>query len=171
MGRNQPISIAKRCCKLRLKTGRSLSMSMGEDAGESRAQPALRHWGFPCSISEIRFRDVAFLLIVALTIWGWVDVRRRGRIEPRNLEAHRTDFTVFTEAGSAFFDGRDPYRVTNPRGWFYLYPPLLALLVSPLSVFDGPAQVGVWYALSVAAAFGCYGECLRLWRFLAPTGN
>ena len=139
---------------------------MGDDAGElmatpvpwARTQRVLRHWGFPCSLAEIRFREVAFLLIVALTFWGHVDVRRRGRIEPGNLEAHRTDFTVFTEAGSAFFDGRDPYRVTNPRGWQYLYPPLFALLVSPLAVLDSQSQVVVWFIVSVALGFGCYRE-------------
>ena len=25
--------------------------------------------------------------------------------------------------GAAFFDGREPYDVTNIRGWKYLYPP------------------------------------------------
>ena len=79
--------------------------------------------------------------IVALTIWGYVDVRGRGEIVPGDIEAHSTDFTVFTEAGAAFLDGRDPYRVTNPRGWFYLYPPLFALLVSPSASLDSKSQV------------------------------
>ena len=62
----------------------------------------------------------AFIVIVG---WFAVDVGPRGRVVPGRVDAHRTDFTVFTEAGKAFFDGRDPYAVTNPRGWFYLYPP------------------------------------------------
>jgi hypothetical protein len=118
-------------------------------------------------LAEIRSWDVAAVLIVALAIWGYVDVRNRGRIVPGNLEAHRTDFTVFTEAGRAFFDGRDPYRVTNPRGWKYLYPPLFALLVSPLAALDSESQVVVWYIVSVALGFGCYRESRLLWRFLA----
>lgn len=127
----------------------------------------LQGWGFPRSLDDVRFVDVAPILLVALTVWGYVDVTRRGRILPGNLEAHRTDFTVFTEAGAAFFDGRNPYHVTNPRGWFYLYPPLFGLMVAPLHVLDGPSQVGVWYAISVLLGFGCYFESRRLWQFLA----
>ena len=62
--------------------------------------------------------------VVALTIWGYVSIGPNGRLVPGKIDQHRTDFTVFTEAGAAFFDGRNPYRVTNPRGWYYLYPPL-----------------------------------------------
>jgi hypothetical protein len=128
-------------------------------------------WGLPRSLDEVRFRDVAVILIVGFTIWGYVDVSRRGRIEPGHPEYHRTDVTVFTEAGAAFFDGRDPYAVTSPRGWNYLYTPLFALTVAPLSVLDTNAQVGVWFALSVACGFGCYAESRRLWRLVAGAGG
>jgi len=120
--------------------------------------------------SEFQFRHAAVALIVALTIWGYVDVRRRGEIIPGHIESHSTDFTVFTEAGAAFFDGRDPYRVTNPRGWHYLYPPLFALLVSPLVSLDSKSQVVVWFVVSLALGLGCYGETRRLWRLLATGG-
>ena len=86
---------------------------------------------------------------------------------PGHTDWHRTDFTVFTEAGAAFFDGRDPYRVANPRGWHYLYPPLFALLVAPLTFFDTESQVRFWYAVNVAFTFGCFGEARRLWRVFA----
>ena len=56
-------------------------------------------------------------LIAAMTIWGLTDVRSRGRPHLENPLKHRTDLTVFTEAGAAFFDGRPPYEVSNPRGW------------------------------------------------------
>lgn len=127
---------------------------------------ALRGWGFPRSLDDLRFIDVAAILLVALTIWGYVDVTHRGRILPGKPEAHRTDFTVFTEAGAAFFDGRDPYRVTNPRGWYYLYPPLFGLMVAPLSALDAASQVGVWYVVSVLLGFGCFFESRRLWQWL-----
>jgi hypothetical protein len=109
---------------------------------------------------------VAVVLIVGLTIWCLVDVRRRGEIIPGRIESHSTDFTVYTTAGAAFFDGRDPYRVTSPRGWYYLYPPIFALLVSPLAGLDSKSQVVVWFIVSVALAFGCYAESRRLWRLL-----
>ncbi|HTU23937.1 MAG TPA: glycosyltransferase 87 family protein [Pirellulales bacterium] len=100
-------------------------------------------------------------LAIALAVWGWVDVRSRGRIEPGNLVEHRTDFTVYTEAGAACFDGRDPYAVTNPRGWGYLYPPLPAILVAPLAQLDPEWQVTIWFFVSLLALAGCYRE-LRL---------
>ncbi len=114
---------------------------------------------------EARFWYVVTILVVAaLTIFGRVGVAPNGRIDRAHIERHKTDFTVYTEAGAAFFDGRDPYRVTNPRGWYYLYPPLFALLVAPLSALDGEAQVLAWYVISVVLGFGCFGEARRIWR-------
>jgi hypothetical protein len=98
-----------------------------------------------------------------------VSIGPSGRLDPGHTERHRTDFTVFTEAGAAFFDGRDPYRVANPRGWHYLYPPLFALLIAPLSIFDTESQVVVWYAVNVVLTFGCFGEGRRLYRLVCGT--
>jgi hypothetical protein len=114
---------------------------------------------------------VAVVVIVALTIWGYVDVWPHGRIDPLRLDRHKTDFTVYTEAAAAFFDGRNPYRVTSPRGWYYLYPPLFALLIAPLTSFDTEAQVFAWYILSVAMAFGCFFEARRVWRLICEAGR
>ena len=125
--------------------------------------------GIPKTRDGVKLSYVAMIPIVALTIWGYVDVSGRGRIQAGNLEAHKTDFTVFTEAGAAFFDGRDPYLVTNPRGWFYLYPPLFALLVSPIAILDSQSQVVVWYAISAVLGFGCYSEARKLLRLVAAS--
>src|SRR5262245_40992310 len=89
------------------------------------ARLAMSGWGYPRSTAEVWF--LAVTLVLGLTIWGWLDVRERGQVHPDHVDFHRTDFTVYTGAGAAFFDGRDPYQVTNPRGWYYLYPPLFAL--------------------------------------------
>jgi hypothetical protein len=125
-------------------------------------------WRLPRRFDQIRFHHVALVLVCGLAIWCHFDVRRRGELLPGRLESHSTDFTVYTEAGAAFLDGRDPYRVTNPRGWFYLYPPLFALLVSPLASLDYQSQVVAWFTVSVILAFGCYFESRRLWhQFLA----
>jgi hypothetical protein len=117
---------------------------------------------------ERRRRRWAWIaVLIAIVIWGLTDVRRRARIDPENPTAHKTDFTVYTEAGAAFFDGRDPYQVTNPRGWHYLYPPLFAILVAPLAGLGTQTQAMVWYFVSVAACFGMLYESRRLWRWLA----
>jgi hypothetical protein len=102
------------------------------------------------------------VLLAAATIWGFVDVRRRGYPYPDCPEEHRTDLTVYTEAGAAFFDGRQPYEVANPRGWTYLYPPLFALLLSPLHPLPMQDQVTVWFFVSLAVCWGCYRECRRI---------
>ncbi len=138
---------------------------------------ARRFWhyegvGWRESVAKPRFWVLAVCVIVPLTVYGYVVIGPRGRIEPGRPENHKTDFTVFTEAGAAFFDGRDPYRVSNPRGWHYLYPPLFALLIAPLSLFDTESQVVIWYAVNVALTFLCFGEARRLWRLVsAPAGS
>lgn len=108
------------------------------------------------------------LVVVGLVIWFWVDVRLRAEVSATQPDLHKTDFTVFTAAGAAFFDGRDPYAVTNPRGWYYLYPPIFALTVAPLATLDTYGQVGAWFAISSLFAFGCVVEARRLWRRIAP---
>jgi hypothetical protein len=109
-----------------------------------------------------RYRWLYLAVLVAFAIWGWVDVVPRGMVNRQHINEHRTDFTVYTEAGAAFFDGRDPYQVSNPRGWRYLYPPMFAILVAPLHALPPMGQVAVWFVLSVAMVFGCYFELRRI---------
>jgi hypothetical protein len=101
-------------------------------------------------------------LLIALTIWGMTDVRRRGYFNPQNPDDHKTDFTVYTEAGAAFFDGRPPYEVANPRGWCYLYPPMFALILAPLHNLTMQDQVTLWFFISLLICWGCYRESLRI---------
>jgi hypothetical protein len=120
--------------------------------------------------AEIRqFRWIYLALFAGLGLWCVVDVMPRGGINPRRIVEHRTDFTVYTEAGAAFFDGRNPYEVTNPRGWHYLYPPLFAIFVAPLHALPSTGQVGVWFVFSVAMALGCHFEMRRLVTQLQKT--
>jgi hypothetical protein len=113
-----------------------------------------------------RHRWAYLALIAGFTLWGVLDVLPRGGINLKRLNEHRTDFTVYTEAGAAFFDGRDPYQVTNPRGWRYLYPPLFAIVVAPLHALPSTGQVSVWFVISVAMVFGCYFEMRRTMTLL-----
>jgi hypothetical protein len=109
-----------------------------------------------------RNRWLLVALLAALTIWGFTDVRRRGYPYPQTPLEHKTDLTVYTEAGWAFFDGRKPYEVANPRGWTYLYPPMLALMLAPLHVLPMQDQVTVWFFLSLLMCWGCWRECRRV---------
>jgi hypothetical protein len=112
-----------------------------------------------------------YILAIALVAWGFTDVMNRGRIDPDDPLAHKTDLTVYTEAGRAFFDGRNPYDVSNPRGWRYLYPPLFAILLAPLSDLPPQWQAVVWYFISLGITFGCWRESQRLWLLLVSRGN
>jgi hypothetical protein len=113
------------------------------------SEPNRSHWWRP------RLALIGFAL--AATIWGLLDVRRR-----EYQWEHRTDLTVFTEAGAAFFDGRPPYEVANVRGWTYLYPPMFALLLAPLHVLGGQNQVTVWFFFNLLLCWGCCREFRRL---------
>jgi hypothetical protein len=108
-------------------------------------------------------------LLVLLLAWGLTDVRRRAAVNPANPQLHRSDATVYTEAGAAFFHpGTDPYRVTNPRGWHYLYPPLFAIAVSPLERLPGSEQGFVFYLISLVLVYGSVVESSRLLAIAIP---
>ncbi|MBN2581000.1 MAG: DUF2029 domain-containing protein [Pirellulales bacterium] len=128
------------------------------------------------SLSPIRFIQrhanwltswpVFLLFFVGLCIWCGVDVRQRGYPYLDQPNEHKTDLTVYTEAGAAFFDGREPYEVSNIRGWTYLYPPLLAVLLAPLHYLPTQEQVTVWFFISVLFLWGIYREIGRIVRCL-----
>jgi len=117
---------------------------------EGAARHIRRHWA------------VFAGLALGLAIWCAVDVGRRAIVDPQRPHLHMTDFTVYTEAGAAFFDGREPYEVTNVRGWKYLYPPLFALLVAPLAQLSPTAQVTIFFVISAALCLGSYFESRKL---------
>ncbi len=104
---------------------------------------------------------------VALAAWGVLDVRERGRVDPDDPAIHKTDFTVYTAAAAALLRGEDPYEVRSPRGWRYLYLPLAAVLVMPLTPLAPQDQVLAWFAISVLLHAACYLECARLARFVS----
>ena len=101
-------------------------------------------------------------VLIAASLWGWFDVRLRGYAKPGELWSHKSDLTVYTEAGAAFFDGRPPYEVQNPRGWTYVYPPILAMALAPLHAMAPQDQVMVWFFICLAMCWGTYRECARI---------
>jgi hypothetical protein len=121
-----------------------------------------------CRAARIRLSERWWLvaLVVGLVIWGFTDVRRRAVIDPDNQYVHRTDLTVFTAAGAAFFTDQDPYSLENPRGWKYPYPPLFALAMAPLSFLPSTWQAVAWFLFSVALAYGSWHECVLVSRSL-----
>jgi hypothetical protein len=63
------------------------------------------------------------------------------------LTERGTDFRAYLEAAGALRAGRDPYAGVYP----YLYPPLLALLLVPLTFVPAAAAAWLWAAASAAA--------------------
>ncbi len=98
-------------------------------------------------------------LIALVPIIFGIVVEVRGAF----LQTRRTDLAVFARAAWAVRSGVDVYSVTDEKGLHYHYPPFLAILMAPLA--DPPPgvawpgglpfaiTVGVWYLLSVFAAF------------------
>lgn len=111
---------------------------------------------------------VAALLLVLL-LFGVTDVRRRARVDPANPSSHRSDVTVYTGAGAAFFEeGVDPYEVKSPRGWHYLYPPLFAIVLAPLDALPGSEQGFVFYLLSLVLLWASLVETSRILSLSVP---
>ena len=76
------------------------------------------------------------------------------------------DFSDFVLAADAVRMGASPYTIDLPAGWLgYVYPPLLAWLITPLTVLSMPVAVSLWAVLSVlfvVAALWILG--VRDWR-------
>jgi hypothetical protein len=78
-------------------------------------------------------------------------------------QSRKGDLDVYLRAAWAAREGKSLYQITDPHGWHYLYPPLLASLMIPLA--DAPddaspeskagtlpywVSVTIWYWLGVA---------------------
>ena len=125
-----------------------------------------------CQNCRLASWQLLVALLVAATIWCLVDVRRRGYAFPETPAEHKSDLTVYTEAGAAFFDGRPPYAVCNPRGWTYVYPPLFAMLLAPLHFLPMQDQVTVWFFACLWMCWGAYREITRILAVVCrPAGD
>ena len=105
---------------------------------------------------------IASELLLALTIWGLVDVRLRGYPYPQTPWEHKTRPDGLHRGWGGVFDGRPPYEVSNPRGWTYLYPPLFAMLLAPLHPLPMQYQVMAWFFISLVFCWGCYRQFRRI---------
>jgi len=89
-------------------------------------------------------------VLLAIVAYGVADVRQRARID-RGTRRHRTDLTVYLAASGALVHGGNPYEARNPRGYRYVYPPLLAILMMPFADWNPANAALVFFAVSVAA--------------------
>lgn len=76
------------------------------------------------------------------------------------LNYRKGDLGVFLRAAWAVRSGADLYDVTDDNGFHYLYPPLFAIVLTPLAdppsgadrtgTLPYPVSVGIWYLLNLA---------------------
>jgi hypothetical protein len=103
-------------------------------------------------------RGLIFLLVVFL-VFG-IEVERRSAFMH---SARMGDLGVFLRTAWAVRAGADIYTITDEKGFHYHYPPLFAILLTPLA--DPPAgshAVALPYAVSVAICFFLNLFCLAL---------
>ncbi len=99
-----------------------------------------------------RRKWLGILLVLGLA-WGvGISTFYRGAISPKQ----RTDLTVFLKAGEMVAEDRANhiYEITNARGWHYVYPPLLAILLAPVSKWSLDATVTLAYLFSLVCLAG-----------------
>jgi alpha-1,2-mannosyltransferase len=103
--------------------------------------------------------DKVGLVFLALMIAGFA-----CRVEQRSAFLHRrmTDAGVYFRAAWAVRSGDDLYIIADDNDWHYNYPPLLAILLTPLA--DAPAgesrdgqlpyfvSIAIWFAFNLACA-------------------
>jgi hypothetical protein len=94
------------------------------------------------------------VLVTAFLLFGVVTEWRSAF-----LTHHRTDLQVYLRAAWAVRANADLYKVTDDNNWHYHYPPLFAILMTPLAdappgaapliAVPFPVSVALWYVLSV----------------------
>jgi hypothetical protein len=119
---------------------------------KSSADPPFRIFSEP--LTRLHVTGLGILLAVVIGFGGWVEFR--GALANKRF----TDFDTYLRAAWAVRAGGDMYKTTDDRGWHYVYPPLFAILMTPLA--DPPrgadrkgylpyeASVGIWYVITLA---------------------
>ncbi|MFH1800796.1 MAG: glycosyltransferase family 87 protein [Candidatus Omnitrophota bacterium] len=95
---------------------------------------------------------LGILVVLGLALGVGISTFYRGAISPKQ----RTDLTVFLIAGEMVAEGRANhiYGIENKRSWHYVYPPILAVLLAPVSKWPLGATVPLAYLLSLACLAG-----------------
>ena len=110
-------------------------------------------------LSKLHVIGLSLLLVTVILFGASVEFRSAF------LKKRRTDIGLYLRAAWSVRTGCDMYKITDDRGWHYVYPPLFAILMTPLA--DPPhgedrtgylpyeATVGLWYIITMA--FGVAG--------------
>ncbi len=91
----------------------------------------------------------ALALGLALVAWLFTStLHRAGPTETRTVA--RSDLPVYLAAARVVQEGADPFGVQSERGWPYVYPPTLAVLLTPLTSLPQRVAAGIWFWISLA---------------------
>jgi alpha-1,2-mannosyltransferase len=90
----------------------------------------------------------ATVFFIAVTLVAGIYFARLSGDDPR---LYRNDFNVFFFASQEVTAGRDPYQNSLGQWTPYLYPPLLAEAMIPLTLLPLPAAAYLWFLMSVGA--------------------
>jgi len=105
------------------------------------------------------------LAAVLVLVFAWTTLYRAGPYGSGSSQwgskVHRTDFSVYRNAGLAVIEGTDLYQVRNQRGWAYVYPPLFSIAMVPFAVLPFPIGVMIWYCISVALTAWAIVMCVQ----------
>src|SRR5258705_12706413 len=88
----------------------------------------------------VSWRIVLSLIALAIVLSGFYFAKQSGD----DSAVYSNDFNVFYHAAGEVLGGRDPYQRSLGEWTPYLYPPLLAILLTPLAVLPLPVAAYVW---------------------------
>src|SRR5215813_10156093 len=80
----------------------------------------------------------------AMLAAGFFFARRSGS----DFTAYSNDFNVYYFAAREILSGRDPYQYRLGLWTPYLYPPVLAELITPLALLPLPVAAFIWFVIS-----------------------
>jgi hypothetical protein len=120
------------------------------------APPTLRPAGCDPGTERLAWWErlgLAAFFVLVLGFAGLVELRSAF------LSRRKGDLDCYLRAAWAVRSGADLYEVTDDNGFHYNYPPLLAILTTPLAdppagadrsgMLPWPVSVGIWYALNL----------------------
>ncbi|MGA7491035.1 MAG: glycosyltransferase family 87 protein [Syntrophobacteraceae bacterium] len=106
------------------------------------------------------------LLLITIIVFGAITEYRSAFLKMR-----RTDIGPYLRAAWSVRTGGDMYKITDDQGWHYTYPPLFAILMTPLA--DPPhgedrtgylpyeVTVGLWFIITMALGVAGIGILAR----------
>lgn len=115
-------------------------------------------------------RLIATIILLAIVALGITTEQRSAFLKRR-----MTDLGPYVRAAWAIRVGADPFAVTDPNGWHYCYPQLMAIALAPMAeappggepvaALPWVVSVGVWYLLGVICTLLAVHFCASAFEF------